>query len=96
MSVVVALFLGLSVSAEEIIKDRKILERESFLNLSWFSYLNSKIIWVFFLSAVQMISFVMIGSYILEIKGMTLQLLADTFQCCLLCQHVWIGYIICL
>jgi ABC transport system ATP-binding/permease protein len=72
MSVVVALFLGLSVSAEEIIKDRKILERESFLNLSWFSYLNSKIIWVFFLSAVQMFTFVLIGSYILEIKGMVL------------------------
>ena len=72
MSVVVALFLGLSVSAEEIIKDRKILERESFLNLSWFSYLNSKIIWVFFLSAVQMFTFVLIGSYVLEIKGMIL------------------------
>ncbi|PLX22431.1 MAG: ABC transporter, partial [Marinilabiliales bacterium] len=38
MAVVVAIFLGLTVSAEEIIKDRKILERESFLKLSWFSY----------------------------------------------------------
>jgi ABC transport system ATP-binding/permease protein len=72
MSVVVALFLGLSVSAEEVIKDRKILERESFLNLSWFSYLNSKIVWVFLLSAIQMISFVLISNYILEIKGLTL------------------------
>ena len=71
MAVVVALFLGLSLSAEEIIKDRKILERESFLNLSWFSYLNSKVVWVFLLSAVQMISFVVVGNYILEIKGMT-------------------------
>jgi len=34
MSVVVALFLGLTVSAEEIIRDRKIRKRESFLNLS--------------------------------------------------------------
>ncbi|TFG43093.1 MAG: ATP-binding cassette domain-containing protein, partial [Bacteroidia bacterium] len=31
MSVVVALFMGLTVSAEEIFKDRKILEREAFL-----------------------------------------------------------------
>ncbi|MFO7924408.1 MAG: ATP-binding cassette domain-containing protein [Bacteroidales bacterium] len=72
MAVVVSLFLGLSVSAEEIIKDRKILERESFLNLSWFSYLNSKLGWVFFLSAVQMITFVLLGALVLEIKGMVL------------------------
>ena len=72
MAVVVSLFLGLTVSAEEIIKDRKILERESFLNLSWFSYLNSKLGWVFLLSAIQMISFVIVGNLILEIRGMTL------------------------
>ena len=72
MAVVVSIFLGMSVSAEEIIKDRRILERESFLNLSWFSYLNSKVGWVFLLSAVQMISFVVVGNLILEIRGMTL------------------------
>src|SRR5690606_26438470 len=33
MSIVVAMFMGLSVSAEEIIRDRKILKRESFLHL---------------------------------------------------------------
>lgn len=71
MSVVVALFLGLTISAEEIINDRKILERESFLSLSWFSYLNSKILWLFLLSALQTLSFVVIGNYILEIQGMT-------------------------
>lgn len=70
MSVVVALFLGLTISAEEIINDRRILERESFLSLSWFSYLNSKIVWLFTLSAIQTISFIVIGNHILEIKGM--------------------------
>ena len=40
MSIVVALFMGLMVSAEEIIRDRKILERESFLRLSWLSYIH--------------------------------------------------------
>ena len=34
MSIIVALFMGLTVSAEEIIKDRKILKRERFLHLS--------------------------------------------------------------
>ncbi|MEP1093915.1 MAG: ATP-binding cassette domain-containing protein [Cyclobacteriaceae bacterium] len=71
MSVVVALFTGLTVSAQEIYKDRQILERESFLNLSRFSYLNSKIFYLFILSAIQSLSFVMIGNFILEIHGMT-------------------------
>lgn len=70
MSVIVALFVGLIISAEEIIKDRKILERESYLNLSKTSYLNSKIIFLFGLSAMQMLVFVLIGNGILEIKGM--------------------------
>jgi ABC transport system ATP-binding/permease protein len=71
MSVVVVLFMGMSVSAGEIIKDRKILQRESFLNLSRFSYLNSKILFLVLLSAFQTISFVLIGNLILEIRDMT-------------------------
>ena len=73
MSVVVALFMGLSVSAEEIIKDRRIMEREKFLNLSRFSYLNSKVIILFVLSAYQMISFILISQWVLEIRGLTFQ-----------------------
>ncbi len=71
MSVITSLFLGLIISAEEIIRDRKILRRESFLNLSWFSYLNSKVMIMFLISAIQTISFVLIGNFILGIKGMT-------------------------
>ena len=69
--VMTILFLGLIISAEEIVKDRKILKRESFLNLSWFSYINSKVIIMFLISAIQTIFFVLIGNFILEIKGMT-------------------------
>ncbi|MES2287497.1 MAG: ATP-binding cassette domain-containing protein [Bacteroidota bacterium] len=72
MCVIVSLFIGLTVSAEEIIRDRKILKRESFLNLSKGSYLTSKILILFFISAIQTITFVLIGNYILEIKGMYL------------------------
>lgn len=72
MSIVVALFMGLSVSAEEIIRDRKILKRESFLNLSWNSYLLSKVFILFILSAIQTLTFVLIGNLILEIQGMTM------------------------
>ena len=71
MSVIVAIFLGMIVSAEEIIRDRKLLHREAFLNLSWFSYLNSKVIYLFALSALQMFLYVLVGNRILEIRGMT-------------------------
>jgi len=71
MSIIVGLFMGLTVSAEEIIRDRKILKRESFLNLSWNSYLLSKLAILFTLSAIQTLSFVLVGNLILEIKGMT-------------------------
>lgn len=68
--IVVALFMGLTVSAEEIIRDRKIKKRETFLNLSKSSYLVSKLIILFGLSAVQTLSFVLIGNTILEIDQM--------------------------
>ncbi|AEA45527.1 ATP-binding cassette domain-containing protein [Fluviicola taffensis] len=70
ISVVVALFLGLTVAAEEIIKDKKILKRESFLNLSLGSYLWSKILIMFMVSAIQTACFVFIGNLILEIHGL--------------------------
>jgi ABC transport system ATP-binding/permease protein len=70
MAVIVSLFLGLVVSAEEIFKDRKILKREKFLNLSRSSYLFSKIVILFSLSAIQSLLFVLIGNNMLHIDGM--------------------------
>lgn len=70
MGVIVAIFLGLTVSAEEIIKDRKILKREAFLNLSWSSYLLSKIAVLLIISAIQAFTFVIVGNSIIEIRGM--------------------------
>lgn len=72
MSVIVALFMGLTVSAEEIIRDRKILKREKFLHLNRSSYLVSKISILFAISAIQTFLFVLVGNYILQIKGMFL------------------------
>ncbi len=73
MSVVVAIFLGMIVSAEEIIKDRKIKKREAFLNLSNGSYLFSKVMILFSISAIQTFTFVLIGNYILGIHGLTIE-----------------------
>ncbi len=67
MSIVVALFVGLIVSAEEIFHDRKILKREKFLNLSRGSYLLSKVLVLFVISAIQTIAFIMVGDLVLEI-----------------------------
>ena len=81
MSIIVALFMGLTVSAEEIIRDRKILKRESFLNLSWNSYLLSKLTILFLLSAIQTLSFVIVGHLILEIRDMTFAFWLVLFTC---------------
>ena len=70
MSIIVALFLGLTVSAEEIFRDRKILRREQFLNLSKSSYLASKVLLLTIISAIQAILFVAIANSILEIRDM--------------------------
>lgn len=70
MSLIVALFLGLTISAEEIFRDRKILKREHFLNLSRSSYLLSKVGILILISSVQSLFFIIIANPILGIKGM--------------------------
>ncbi|HLN56516.1 MAG TPA: ATP-binding cassette domain-containing protein [Bacteroidales bacterium] len=81
MSVIVAIFMGLTVSAEEIIKDRKILKREAFLNLSWNSYLSSKVFVQFVISAIQAFTFVVVGNGITGIKGMMFEYWLVLFTC---------------
>lgn len=82
ISVIVALFIGLTVSSEEIIRDKKIRKRESFLNLSKSSYLYSKIFIMLGISALQMFLFVIIGNYVLEIQGMTFSYWLILFSTC--------------
>ena len=72
ISVIVALFIGLTTSAEEIIGNLKILKRERFLNLSKGSYLFSKILLLFMISLIQTLFYVLIGNWILEIHGMNI------------------------
>ncbi|MBP8848939.1 MAG: ATP-binding cassette domain-containing protein [Breznakibacter sp.] len=70
ISVIISLFVGMSLSAEEIINDRKILNREKFLNLSWLSYLFSKSSILIGISAIQSLLYVLIGNTIIDLKGM--------------------------
>ena len=73
MAIVVAIFFGLIVSAEEIFKDAKILKREAFLNLSRSAYLMSKILILMGLSAIQMILFLLVANFIIGFKGMNFE-----------------------
>ncbi len=70
MSVIIALFIGITVSAQEIIKDAKIRRREVFLNLSRFSYLSSKLFNLFLISLYQSFIYTLVGNWILSVKGM--------------------------
>ncbi|MFZ5939958.1 MAG: ATP-binding cassette domain-containing protein [Bacteroidota bacterium] len=70
MSLIVALFLGLIVSAEEIFRDRKILKREQFLHLSRSAYLFAKISILTLISGLQALTFVLIANTVLGIRDM--------------------------
>ena len=70
MAIIVAIFLGMSGSAEEIIKDRALLKREKFLRLSYGSYISSKILYMAFVCLVQTFLFIVVGNSIMGIHGL--------------------------
>jgi len=70
MCIIVALFLGLTLSAEEIFRDRKILKREHFLRLSRGSYLAAKVSILIIISATQALLFLAVANPMLGIKGL--------------------------
>lgn len=70
MAIIVAIFLGMSGSAEEIIKDRALLKREKFLNLSYKSYIWSKIIYMAIVVLIQTLLFVSVGNLIMGITDL--------------------------
>ncbi|MBQ0025239.1 MAG: ATP-binding cassette domain-containing protein [Bacteroidales bacterium] len=72
MAVIVATFLGMSGSAEEIIRDRTLLKRERFLNLSYGSYIWSKIVYSAMVSLVQTALFIVVGNLVMGLHGMFL------------------------
>ncbi len=88
MSVMVSLFLGLTVSAQEICRDGKILRREQFLHLSWWSYINSKSVYLALVSALQMLLYLAVAQPLIEVPGLFLKtwavLFSGAFCSCLL------------
>lgn len=68
MAVIVAIFAGMSVSAEEIFKDRALLKREKFLRLSRSSYLWSKILYLGGVSLIQTLLFILVGNTVMGVS----------------------------
>ena len=71
MSIIVAMFFGLMIGAERIINDRNTIQREKFLRLSRFTYINSKVIALIAFLTVQVTLFTIVGNLILGIRSNT-------------------------
>ncbi len=70
LGLIVAMFLGLTNSADDIIRDRAVLQRERNLNVRLSYYIFSKTITLGVFALVQCVLFVLIGNYVLQIRGM--------------------------
>jgi ABC-type multidrug transport system ATPase subunit len=80
LTLIVAMFLGLTNSADDIIRDRAVLQRERNLNVRLTYYVFAKTISLGVFALVQCILFVLIGNYLLEIRGMFWPYLAIVFM----------------
>jgi ABC-type multidrug transport system ATPase subunit len=79
LSLVVAMFLGLTNSADEIIRDRILLQRERNYNKNITGYLLGKVLSLGAFALVQCVIYLWIGNSILEIHEMFLKQLAWMF-----------------
>lgn len=70
LSLIVAMFLGLTNSADDIISDRAVLQRERNLDVRLPYYVISKTLTLGVFALIQSVLFVLIGNYVLEIRGM--------------------------
>ncbi|HEX5790826.1 MAG TPA: ATP-binding cassette domain-containing protein, partial [Luteolibacter sp.] len=72
LSVTVAMFLGLTNSATEILRDRSTLRRERNCQPGGLSYVLAKFIALGLLASLQCLVYLVIGNHFLEIEGMLL------------------------
>ena len=70
LGLLVVMFLSLTNSADDIIRDRVILQRERNLDVRLPYYIFSKMASLAVFAFVQCVLFILIGNYILEIRGM--------------------------
>ena len=70
LSVTVAMFLGLTNSADDIIRDRIVLQRERNLRIRLPYYILAKTLTLCLFALAQCVLFLLIGDFILQIRGM--------------------------
>jgi ABC transport system ATP-binding/permease protein len=70
LGLIVAMFLGLTNSADDIIRDRPVLQRERNVNVRLSYYVISKTLTLGVFALIQCVLFVLIGNYVLQIRGM--------------------------
>jgi hypothetical protein len=70
LGLIVAMFLGLTNSADDIIRDRAVLQRERNLDVRLSYYVTAKTLTLGVFALIQCVLFVLIGNYVLEIRGM--------------------------
>jgi hypothetical protein len=70
LSLIVAMFLGLTNSADDVIRDRVVLQRERNLSVRLPYYVISKTLTLGIFALIQCVLFVLIGNYVLQIRGM--------------------------
>ena len=79
LSLIVAMFLGLTNSADDVVRDRVVLQRERNLNIRLPYYIMAKTLTLGLFALVQCVLFLLIGNYILQIRGMFFVHLAYSF-----------------
>ena len=79
ISLLVALFLALMNSVEDIIRDRTILQRERNLDVRVGYYVTAKFLTLCVFSALQCTLFILVGNAVLEIRGMFFHYFLWTF-----------------
>ncbi len=72
LSVTVAMFLGLTNSATEILRDRAVLRRERNCQPGGLSYVTAKLLALGLVAAVQCFTYLLVGNHFLEIEGVLL------------------------
>src|SRR6266581_4557199 len=70
LGLIVAMFLGLTNSADDIIRDRPVLQRERNIKVRLSYYVISKTLTLGVFALIQCILFVLIGNSLLQIRGM--------------------------
>lgn len=70
LSLVIGMFLGLTNSADEILRDRTLLQRERNHRIRISSYITTKFLALAIFALIQCVIYVVIGAWMLSIRGM--------------------------